>query len=365
MEPRPARTADRRFIPGLESLRGLAALFVCLFHTGRIKLDGTNIIPVHSWLNVFFNGHGAVVLFFVLSGFVLRLSLASQWRQPEPSVAAGYLVARFFRLFPVIVATVLLRAAVRWICDAKSISLVDLFRNATLLDISLNGVFWTLQVEVFGSLLVLAAFLMERRTNIRVVIVVTAALLPLSFLGHHWSLFLYLLYPFMFGYLLAAMPPVVARGGAYAGVLLLIALAGYYGAAAKGYIFWGWLLLLASVSATMIVGVLSTRRYSRALEWRPMRALGLLSYSFYALHTIGLQPTAFVARTLTARGTATWLIAIISFVLEVVITIVLAICMHVLVERPGNSIGHRLRNRLRRPKRVISRPSLLERKAAA
>jgi peptidoglycan/LPS O-acetylase OafA/YrhL len=134
VEPHSPRNTDsHRFIPGLESVRGLAALAVCLFHTGHIKLNETTIVPAHSSINALFNGHSAVVLFFVLSGFVLRLSLANKWSQPIPIVASGYLVARLFRLFPVIVATVLVRAAVRWICDGNPVSAGELLRNAALL----------------------------------------------------------------------------------------------------------------------------------------------------------------------------------------------------------------------------------------
>jgi len=53
----------------LEALRGLAALMVVCFH-GVSAAD-------HPWARLVFNGSGAVSLFFVLSGYVLGLSL---WR---------------------------------------------------------------------------------------------------------------------------------------------------------------------------------------------------------------------------------------------------------------------------------------------
>jgi hypothetical protein len=113
-------------------------------------------------------------VFFVLSGFVLRLSLTNKWIQPVPNIAAGFAVARLFRLYPVVIAT-------------------------SLLDVSINGALWTVQVEVFGSALVLCAFILERLTSAWLVVGLTAALRPFSFLGHSFVLgrpVLALLYPF-------------------------------------------------------------------------------------------------------------------------------------------------------------------------
>src|ERR1700730_2171335 len=77
-----------RFVPELESLRGIAALMVAAYH-GSNMLTAPNLTlwtDPRSWTNPFWNGlfhlyraisngSGAVIFFFVLSGFVLASSI--------------------------------------------------------------------------------------------------------------------------------------------------------------------------------------------------------------------------------------------------------------------------------------------------
>src|ERR1700730_4256942 len=145
------------FIPSLESIRGLAALTVCLFHAAAIPFMGAPIVRTDSALWLLFNGYGAVVLFFVLSGYVLRLSLERKAEAPPLVLTRDYLVARIFRLFPVIVATVVLFTCIDWLVHGEQPQLGLVIRNAVLLDTTIIGPFWTLQVEVFGSVLIIIA----------------------------------------------------------------------------------------------------------------------------------------------------------------------------------------------------------------
>src|SRR6267154_5598262 len=69
----------QRFLPRIESMRGIAALTVGGFHVRGPFSAG----PAHGWFDGFafwilsglLNGFGAVVVFFVLSGLVLARSL--------------------------------------------------------------------------------------------------------------------------------------------------------------------------------------------------------------------------------------------------------------------------------------------------
>ena len=81
---------SRQFYPRLEALRGVAALMVALFHVGQTPyVDDTGtarklidpVLKTVEWTwaaqaaRIVGNGPGAVIIFFVLSGFVLTLLL--------------------------------------------------------------------------------------------------------------------------------------------------------------------------------------------------------------------------------------------------------------------------------------------------
>ncbi|WP_067932643.1 acyltransferase family protein [Alicyclobacillus kakegawensis] len=100
----------------LDALRGLAALTVVLEHclislpafnrangyraSGKTWVDVFTYTPLH----LIWDGHEAVIFFFLLSGFVLTLPFLAGRRLPYP----GYLVKRFCRLYIPYVVVVLL-----------------------------------------------------------------------------------------------------------------------------------------------------------------------------------------------------------------------------------------------------------------
>jgi peptidoglycan/LPS O-acetylase OafA/YrhL len=103
---------SQRFLPRIESMRGIAALTVVGFHIS----NQFSASPAFGWfdgcafliLTAFFNGFGAVVIFFVLSGFVLARSLDAN------SDPTRFFRNRFFRLFPAAIFVVTLLTALHW-----------------------------------------------------------------------------------------------------------------------------------------------------------------------------------------------------------------------------------------------------------
>ncbi len=95
----------------LDGLRGIAALTVVFYHI-NIYLDFTkSALQSHLpliILNIFANGHSAVALFFVMSGFVLSFKYFQQKSTPA---YITFLIQRGFRLYPVfwlvLIATIL------------------------------------------------------------------------------------------------------------------------------------------------------------------------------------------------------------------------------------------------------------------
>ena len=81
------QTMEHRRYNALDSIRGLAALFVMLGHYLPCKL-----VP---W-NFFLSGSESVIMFFMLSGFVLSNLLFN-----NKTTYYEYIIRRVFRIYPV------------------------------------------------------------------------------------------------------------------------------------------------------------------------------------------------------------------------------------------------------------------------
>ena len=179
--------------PALDSLRGVAALLVVFHHLGVSYRDLFNPQGLAGLITkaVIYPGHPAVLMFFVLSGFVLQLSHG----RASSNQYWHYVLRRTMRIFPamlasLVLAVVLLRPATEyygpWLlaCANGDHSWTGLLRNASLLltrsgDASFNVVLWSLAYEwrvslVFPLLAILA---------IRYPWYVAAAMLPVYVLA--------------------------------------------------------------------------------------------------------------------------------------------------------------------------------------
>lgn len=97
-------TKPQIYLSTLQSLRGIAAIVVLLRHsTLSFPSSGSFTDFVES---VVFNSHAAVVVFFVLSGFVLSLSLDN--RQMSTASVGGFYIKRLFRILPLLVFVTIL-----------------------------------------------------------------------------------------------------------------------------------------------------------------------------------------------------------------------------------------------------------------
>src|SRR6218665_1067637 len=131
----------------IDALRGIAAMAVVLFHyTTRLReLYPTTPETLFSvpW------GHHGVNLFFILSGFVIFMTLERASRPMD------FVVSRFSRLYPAYWFSVALTfAVVAWLgLEGKSVSpgaaIGNLLMFHSLFHIPhVDGVYWTLEVEL-------------------------------------------------------------------------------------------------------------------------------------------------------------------------------------------------------------------------
>lgn len=142
---------DRSRLAGLDALRGIAAMAVVLYHyTAWYAEEMGGHAPPGSSLFVTF-GHFGVELFFIISGFVIFLTLS------RTNSVAGFARSRFTRLYPAFVTAILVTLAV----DASGVSAWRVLANLTMAPEligarPIDGSYWSLQYELVFY--VLAAF---------------------------------------------------------------------------------------------------------------------------------------------------------------------------------------------------------------
>ena len=198
------------FLPRLESLRGVAALTVVGYHVyGQLSggllygwFDGLALKAV----SAVSNGFGAVVTFFVLSGFVLARSLDGN---PDP---VRFFRNRVFRLFPAAMAVVALLTALHWkfglfIGYEAGFDPLDVILNLLMIRSDINGVMWSLTVECVATPLILLSVWLLRKQGERPLWILITVLLALSSWGPYVHLLggfanLAPLYAFVVGVLL-------------------------------------------------------------------------------------------------------------------------------------------------------------------
>jgi len=296
----------------------MAALMVAVFHSihllpvnGIAQVYLKTIWDIHGaqalltrLLMVFFNGGAAVSLFFVMSGFVLALSLGRDPR-PVPQLAKAFLTRRFFRIYPPLALNVILYAAAMWIvCSGWPLLYRDspptpraIFDNLILIDKGVNGATWSLAVELLAVPFIFAAHLFTRGKS-PWLILVPAILARLALYGRWmllWRPYLYLyLFMFLWGMAVAELGPLLGRwlSRRAAGMGLVTGFALLLGAR---FVFGYWSrtsLGVEAIGATLVVAIVAYGPDLRALvllDGSAVRFMGRTSYSFYLYHPVFLS----------------------------------------------------------------------------
>jgi peptidoglycan/LPS O-acetylase OafA/YrhL len=320
----------------LDALRGLAALSVVTFHCAQVFSGfAAPANPLHlsawanpwSWLRftplriLVTGGPSAVVVFFVLSGFVLSLPFL---RKNKPSYG-DFLTKRFFRIYPPFVVAVLLSATFyallrptpipalsEWLNTViwdQPLSLKYIGRNLLMTgfreDSTLDRVVWSLVHELRISLFFPILFLSVFRWPITMMVMSVAAsigcseyltsylgedkitgpgitTLDISFIDTGRFVFL-----FIAGILLARNVPsiqaacrVLPRPIALAAWLAALSLLLTPGPSlTNNYnLIWG-------VGAVLLIALtVGSASATRILTARPLVWLGRVSYSLYLIH---------------------------------------------------------------------------------
>ncbi len=300
---RPQRLA------GLDGIRGLAALYVVIFHIFLRAFPGYPVDHGPSWASWLMYGRFAVVIFIVLSGFSLALSPARHgWRLDGLAAFAG---RRARRILPAYWAALAFSLAVAWLIvpqpgrgvpDGRSVLvnglLVQNFAGAR----SPNTSFWSMAVEAQLYLLFPLLLLIARRWNAAVMVAtVTVVVAAVGIFGPHISrvdTFVIQSPPdlaalFALGVLTAGIVGTGRAGRGWPWPWLALAAAAPVLAAMAwegsvwtiDHLFWIDMALGPAI-ACLLAGLAAGRPAPlvHLLDARPIRNLGLSSYSLYLTH---------------------------------------------------------------------------------
>jgi peptidoglycan/LPS O-acetylase OafA/YrhL len=352
-----AHIAGRTFYPHVEGLRGVAALYVFIFHVWQVAVQhGAG--PLTAWYAVtpFLQyGHFAVAIFIVISGYCLALPVAAR-----PGLAfsvKAFFKARARRLMPAYVAVVLLSVPV-WslavvvrgghlnyghlaLAAVMHIALIhNLFYATTEY---LNGPLWSIglesQIYVVFALLLIPLW---RRFGLAAQL---AAALAVGFIPHFvlhsfdWT------WPWLCGLFgmgvvaagfttriekFARVPWSVLALAATAVAVLLIR--PFVDAVTQDGAMWPADLALGAAVALFFVAASRNDRIvpARLLALRPVVLLGSFSYSLYLIHAPLVDLVAACLGRVHAGATAT----VVAYAVFIPAVIALAYGFYRIFERP-------------------------------
>jgi peptidoglycan/LPS O-acetylase OafA/YrhL len=185
-------------IPSLTGIRGVAALWVVLFHMRLIE-PAPEILKLPVVDQIAGNGWVGVDLFFILSGFILMHTHIGDFAASPAEYAPSFYRSRFFRVFP-LNAAVLFLIALLVAADpafAPNLTATGFLKTLTLSTSWLpvggdwNEPVWSLSAEIVGYVAFpLLAYLVAKvkRPRLALGIAVSCILALLAQLAHRHSL---------------------------------------------------------------------------------------------------------------------------------------------------------------------------------
>lgn len=303
-----AKITNHKYIT-LDSLRGIAAVMVIFQHFWEMNHASDN--RYKPWL-FFCSGHEAVILFFVLSGFVLT----HQLRNYSLSNYGEFIIRRILRVYPAyyiaLLCSVVLLLIIRnyypatldghgltnwfYVWSQTSFDKTMLFGSLTILSHdgnSLNVVVWTLFYEMWISFIFPLVIIGIWRTPqiIGIFIVITLSIISYQFwlngmwLQNSWAGISYYLWYFILG---AALYSYHYKLRFMANNLTLLIGCGLY---FSNYLLFGKIHdrliheVIISVGCFLILlNGIYNQHMQKILQYRLFRFYGKISYSLYLFH---------------------------------------------------------------------------------
>ncbi len=351
------------YVVQLTSLRGVACMVVLIGHVVQVvnyhhASAGKFLDGVRNLIAGTFNAEGAVLVFFVLSGCVLSLSLRNITQFNRP-VVFGFYVKRIFRLYPLlwlslIIAVFSMLAAENlarqeifagWLTKniLSGISMQHSLYSITGFYTSYNGPIWSLRVELIYSALFPAIYLGVKNPRRRATTLIGLTIVTLLPIEHRFGT------AFALSFAAGALIPMLPYRPSRFDISLLLAAVPIliYDRLTLGSLVPERVFdLLETCAAFVIVrDILTAPQRYRFLLSPALVTLGETSFSIYLLHL----PIFLILFTLVSHGIGVQALLdhpaatqIAMSVLTAAVTIVMSFFTYRLVELPMHNIGRRL-----------------------
>ncbi len=272
--------ASRERLPALDLLRFVAAVMVVLFHyTFRGAADHLYTTATYPEIDTITRyGSYGVNLFFVISGFVILLTVDAGGGRP-----AHFVASRVSRLFPAFWVAVTVTFLVTLIVGATfAVGIGDYVRNLGMFPSWIrapyvDGAYWTLEIELTFYLLIVAFLLfLQRRVRIE------------------WLLLAWLIVVIPFA--------PVEWGPGRLRLGLMVDAAPFFIAGSAFYLVWrnGWTWLRAGLIAGswLVADVIAVRSSFKdsadfATSYSPVVTVAVASIGFVVFLALVLRPTWF------------------------------------------------------------------------
>lgn len=274
--------------PALDGLRGIAVLSVVLAHSGVAWTPG---------------GGRGVDVFFVLSGYLITSLLKAEVEQAGRIAVAAFWRRRAVRLMPALLLMLAAYAvlgpvflpgdpAERWKDIAFAAAYVTDYARVLEPSLSPIGHTWSLAIEeqfyLIWPFVVSGLVRLPRDTAVRLLVglwvAITFGRIAILAVTHSWEAAYLPLHAHASGLVLGAMLPFLPRPPplvGWAGLCGLFALNLFEPPGKVAELTWG-ISAAEACTAALIAGM--GRGVRRLLAWRPLAALGLISYGVYLWH---------------------------------------------------------------------------------
>jgi peptidoglycan/LPS O-acetylase OafA/YrhL len=297
-----------RILP-LESLRGLAAISVALYH-----------FPSSSIL-YFSSGHLGVNFFFVLSGFVISLNYYNKINNLKSYI--NFIIKRFYRIYPIHLFTLTIVLLVQilkyfyisilqvdsgtqafgsWYQVNDFILNVFLFQNVLSDKLTWNAAAWSISTEFYTYIIFAFIFLIFKKYKILIIFVIYILIFQIQILKLPISPFFYIcISHFSNGvfcyYLFSKIKYLPFKIIYFDKITNLIIFLLLYLFIFQEKIFYANLNLVFFIMI-LSLSLSNNNMISKILNTKALIYLGTISYSFYMIHQIVLYLTIQILRFL-------------------------------------------------------------------